>query len=140
VTGQVVVIAGMMVVGADGPADAVDHGEVMGLLCQHWQVFAKSHTGSGRTDGLEWAAVFQWCIGLHVPRVDVRGAATEKEQNCGTRGSAGGAVGAGGAGGGGAGSGKAVPRNTSSGGDQESTALHGGFLFQAEGGRCPASG
>ena len=82
VAGEVVVVAGVVVAGAAAVvAQRADDGQVVRLLGQVRQVLAEADAGALVAIGLERAAVLGGSVGLHVPGVDVRGAAAEPDQD-----------------------------------------------------------
>ncbi len=82
VSGQVEIIAGVVITGgASEVGNAVDEGEAVSVFCEEWEVFAEMDLGGGGADGVELASVFDWCVGFHVPHVDVRGTSTEEEED-----------------------------------------------------------
>ena len=91
--GQVVVVTGMMIVGADRSADAVDDGQVMGLFGEQRQVFAQLHACRGSADRLEWSSILVGRIRLEIPHIDMGRAAAEEKQDRRFRATAGQAVG-----------------------------------------------
>jgi hypothetical protein len=81
-TGQVVVITGMMIVGVDAGSDGIHQCQVMRLFRKHRQMLAQRDARSGRRDRLKRSSVFPRSLQLHIPRVNVRGPATQEKQDC----------------------------------------------------------
>ena len=78
---QIVVIARMMVVGADRTTDTVEQRKVVSLLSQQREMLTQRDPRGRCGDGLKRSSVFQRSSRFHVPHVNVRGPAAEKEQN-----------------------------------------------------------
>ena len=70
-----------MIVGVDRPANRVDDGQVMRLLCQQRQMLAQPHTWRRGADGSKRSAILCRGVRLHIPGVEVRSTATEKEED-----------------------------------------------------------
>src|SRR5210317_1752947 len=73
VTGEIVVVASMVI--ARSPAavsDRANDREFIRNLGRHWEMLAEMDLRCRCLYGAKEAAVFGWCIRLHIPHVDVR--------------------------------------------------------------------
>lgn len=82
---EVVVIPTVMVICIYLAIHRVDHRQVMRLLRQQRQVFTQFDTWRRRLNRLERTAIFKRCFRFHVPAIEVRCAATQKQQDCRSR-------------------------------------------------------
>ncbi len=87
---QVVIVAGVMITRAAPKMSERPHDrQMVRLLRQPWQMLAELDVRSRRGDRPERTTVLDRCVGLHVPRVDVGSAATQKDEDRGLRATAG---------------------------------------------------
>ncbi len=69
---EVIVIARMVITGPTSMVtERTNNRQMMSLPGEKRQVFAQLDVWGRGTDGLKGAAIFEWCQGFHVPRVDV---------------------------------------------------------------------
>ena len=81
VTGQVVVVASVVIIRIDTASDGVDERQVVRLLAEQRQVFAQLDSWCGGSDRLKRASILKRCLGFHIPGVNMRRASAEKEQD-----------------------------------------------------------
>ena len=80
---EIMVVPGVMVIGIHLPVNRVHNCQVMRLLRQQRQMFAKRDTWRRRLNRLERPSIFDRGLGFQVPRIQVRGTSAQEQQDGG---------------------------------------------------------